>query len=179
MGNLTEAEKLLSGKYSLGIGVSVDIHSLLKTISELRGCLARDSAVSPWPEKIHLTWTKDQYTEEIEKLAKERDHLREKCEGLERAVDDAFLKGSEVGDNTANKIKAECNADLQRWQSERVDLVAELTKLRARNERLTFNFKELVESCEWYADKGTDQERHHFLAVEARGNFYDLALAGE
>lgn len=31
----------------------------------------------------------------------------------------------------------------------------------------------LVEACEFYADKGSDQERHHFLAVEARGNYLD------
>lgn len=32
-------------------------------------------------------------------------------------------------------------------------------------------YKKLADSCEWYADKGTEQERHHFLKVEALGNY--------
>lgn len=31
----------------------------------------------------------------------------------------------------------------------------------------------LAKSCEWYADKGTDQERHHFLKVEAMSIYLD------
>ena len=57
-------------------------------------------------------------------------------------------------------------------------VVKERDELRAENERLKAEFECLVSNCEWYADKGTDQERHHFLAVEARGNFLEIALRG-
>jgi len=40
------------------------------------------------------------------------------------------------------------------------------------------SFADLVRDCKWYAEgNGTEQERHHFLAVEAQGNYLDLAEA--
>jgi len=33
---------------------------------------------------------------------------------------------------------------------------------------------DLAKNCEWYADYGTEQERHHFLKVEAVANFVDV-----
>ena len=37
------------------------------------------------------------------------------------------------------------------------------------------HLKELVNRCEWYAGRSLDRELMHFLAVEARGNFYQVA----
>lgn len=48
--------------------------------------------------------------------------------------------------------------------------------LLAQYDEVHKEFLELVKACEWYAGNGTDQERDHFLAVEARGNFYDIAM---
>lgn len=50
------------------------------------------------------------------------------------------------------------------------------TLLRQQIETIVTHFKDLVRDCKWYADKGTDQERHHFLKVETQGNYLDLAL---
>ncbi len=45
------------------------------------------------------------------------------------------------------------------------------SKLEKQLEVCKANYKQLATSCEWYADKGTEQERHHFLKVEAIGNY--------
>lgn len=46
-------------------------------------------------------------------------------------------------------------------------------QIMSEYDRLEKAFEDLVKTCEWYADNGTSHERHHFLAVEARGNFFD------
>lgn len=42
---------------------------------------------------------------------------------------------------------------------------------KSKVDEIVKEFNELIKACEWYANNGTEQERHHFLAVEARGNF--------
>lgn len=42
----------------------------------------------------------------------------------------------------------------------------ENTRLTSRIERLEGAMKEMRRRCEWYGPNGTEQERHHFVAVE-------------
>ena len=53
--------------------------------------------------------------------------------------------------------------------------MTELAKAKVEIDILRESFKQLADSCEWYADKGTEQERHHFLKVEAKGSYLDSA----
>jgi hypothetical protein len=46
-----------------------------------------------------------------------------------------------------------------------------IAKLEKQLEVCKANYKQLADACEWYTDKGTEQERHHFLKVEALGNY--------
>lgn len=52
----------------------------------------------------------------------------------------------------------------------------EIEVLKAKLNKTIEHFKDLVKDCQWYADKGTEQERHHFLMVETQGNYLDLAI---
>jgi hypothetical protein len=72
-------------------------------------------------------------TEVIAQLTKERDQALERAE---LAYDDGFLKGTEVGDATARRVRDECNKDLQRWQQERIEMYNELTALREKTLKL-------------------------------------------
>lgn len=54
-------------------------------------------------------------------------------------------------------------------------LEKELAIVKRQLEVCKEHFSDLVRDCKWYADNGLEQERHHFLMVEAQGNYLDLA----
>jgi hypothetical protein len=87
-------------------------------------------------------------------------------------LDFHYLHYAKENDDISEEIFC---AELKATKKERDALQSQLTAANASVARLRAEFLLLVDTCEWYANNGTEQERHHFLAVEARGNFYDLA----
>lgn len=77
-------------------------------------------------------------------------------------------------------VLADPNRNMDNWLAD-AEFIANarssIPKLLEIIEVMRDEFQSLVESCEWYFDKGLAHERNHFLAVEARGNFLDTALA--
>lgn len=56
---------------------------------------------------------------------------------------------------------------------QRMRLGKKLEEERTKSAAILRRLEELVHDCEWYADKGTSQELHHFLKIEARANFLE------
>lgn len=64
---------------------------------------------------------------------------------VEDSYNKGFLKGSEIGDNTARKFRDEANSDMKRWQEDRLTLQSKLAEEKEKA-------RKLVEGLRWYND---------------------------
>jgi kynureninase len=72
----------------------------------------------------------DVYYDVVEKSA--LDAALKEIERLKDSYDQGFLKGSEVGDATARRFRDEANADLKRWQEERLEMFKQVNDLKSK-----------------------------------------------
>jgi hypothetical protein len=93
----------------------------------------------------------------VVKLATERDQLRAEVERLK-------------------EVCATINRERNSFFDQSCKNRQERDQYLAMGEKLATGLDDLATHCEWYANNGLDQERHHFLAVDARGNFASILL---
>lgn len=87
----------------------------------------------------------------------------------------SLVRGLEYDLNTERTARIEAEKSKERiFESHdkiTTELLSKIKVLEARLEKCKEQYKALANSCAWYADKGTEQERHHFLKVEALGDY--------
>lgn len=74
------------------------------------------------------------------------DRIKELEEEVESKYYEGLLKGSEVGDATANKFKAERDDDMRRLGEERLEIYKSLKESKAREQRLVEALKKLIKT---------------------------------
>lgn len=98
----------------------------------------------------------DELESEVERLKKSNSELR--------AANAGYVKEYVEIKDTSVELKIKLKKEINKLQS---DLAAAKEKF----EKLKLHTGDIARACQWFADKGTEQERHHFLMVEVLGNY--------
>jgi hypothetical protein len=116
---------------------------------------ARMCSESTWGE-LHLLQPEEQiYYKEDAKIFTEGAHFGYQLASDEKEseYDRGFLDGSKVGDATAKRFKEERDSDMDRLQSERVEIYKSKQSLQSENARLKDMLDVAVNALEWMYEK--------------------------
>ena len=100
----------------------------------------------------------------VDELARQyTEHKRGHHDQYAEMIDSAFKAGYAARDGESEALKKQGD----HWtDKEHFAVLDKLPRLERSNKILVEALRDMKKSCEWYSSKGTDQERHHFVAVE-------------
>lgn len=142
-----------------------------------QGCIiseTKDNALFE-SDKVSEMILKSDHDAEIAKLKSEVERLKNGIKLAQKELvpitssRDAWEDSDDLADKAALHLENTIGkaVDVPSYDKLQSDLAAAKDKF----EKLKQHTEEIAKSCQWYADSGTDQERHHFLMVEVLGNY--------